>query len=104
MLLQMVQHVQLGDDQAVEAVEHGGVAQQRHVEPAAAPRTSGDRAELVADLAERLAGVRPSASVGNGPRADARDVGLGDSHDAVDARGRDARARAGAAGASRWTT
>jgi len=66
-LLQLVQHIQLGDDETVEAVDGGGVLQQRHVEPAAAARPAGDRSEFVAGfsygvavLIVRLGGKRPT--------------------------------------------
>src|SRR5579863_1152164 len=54
---QLVEHVELGDDQPRSAVDHAGVAEQRQIEPASAPRTSGHCAVFVAAFAEIVAGI-----------------------------------------------
>src|SRR5579871_1933807 len=83
-LVELIQHVQLGDHQAIEAVDHCSVAQERHIEPAAAARTSSDGSILVAGLANLL-------SVGivelrrKRTAANASDVCLRDADHSVDA-------------------
>src|SRR5580658_5599829 len=47
-LVKLIEHIQLGDHQAAESIDHGCVAQQRRVEPAAAAGTPGHRSEFVA--------------------------------------------------------
>ena len=54
-LLEAVEHVELGQRDAVDAARRAGLAHQRRVEPAAAALAPGDGAELVAALAEALA-------------------------------------------------
>jgi hypothetical protein len=66
-LRQFVEHIELGDHQPGDAVDHAGVAQERQVEPAGAAGTSGDRAIFVAALAQQLAGS-PFSSLGKGLR------------------------------------
>src|SRR5579864_1500037 len=53
--VELVEHIQLGDHQAGETVDHGRVAQQRDIKPAAAPRTAGDSAILVTGLPDSFA-------------------------------------------------
>src|SRR5690242_10488480 len=53
---ELVEHVELGHHDGIEAVDGGGVAEQRHVEPAAAARPAGDGAEFVAAGANPVAG------------------------------------------------
>ena len=86
-----VEHVELGQRDAVDAVDLHRLADQHGIEPAAAARPAGDGAELAAALAEQPAGL-----VGQLGReragADARGVGLGDAEHVVER----ARAQAGA--------
>src|SRR5262245_53083978 len=92
-LVEFVKHVELGHHQAVEAVDGGGVAQQRNVEPAAAPRTSGDGPEFVPALADAVArAVQRLGRERTGSHA--RDVRLGDADDALNPRRRHAGASA----------
>ncbi len=65
-LVKAVEHVELGQRDAVDAAGLDRLAHRDRVEPAAAPLASGDDAELAAALAERLADASLS-SVGNGP-------------------------------------
>ena len=44
-LVELVEHVELGDDQPLGAVDLVGVAEQGNVEPAAAAGAAGDRAD-----------------------------------------------------------
>src|SRR6185312_1587239 len=95
-LVEVVEHVELGQRHGADTVEELAVAGRHRVEPAAAPGPAGDGAELVAAMAQDLArGVRQLA--GEGAAADARGVGLEQAHGAVDSRRRHAGARAGAA-------
>ena len=96
-LVQFVEHVELSDDQRVDAIHRGGVAGERNVEPAAAARATRHRAELFAHLADLFA-ERAVVFAGEGSGTDAGDVGLGDADDAVDFGGRHAGAGTGAAG------
>ena len=54
---QLVEHVELGDDQPLGAVDLVGVAEQGNVEPAAAAGAAGDGAVLVAAGAQLFAGA-----------------------------------------------
>src|SRR5258707_11522526 len=47
-----VENIEFGDDQRIDAVDHFGVAQHLEIKPATAPRASGDRAKLLAALAD----------------------------------------------------
>ena len=76
----LVEHVELGHHQPARAVDHVGIAQQRQIEPAGASRTSGDGAELVAFLAQRLAD-RVFRFRRERPFADARAIRLGHADD-----------------------
>jgi hypothetical protein len=74
-LAHAVEHVELGDAQAADAIELEAAAQQRDVEPAAAARPSGDRAEFGAAFGE--AGADVVGELGReGPGADARRIAL----------------------------
>src|SRR5437763_9545662 len=53
--VQFIEHVQLSDNQCIQAVDHRRVAQQRDVEPAAAARASRYRPIFVARFADTLA-------------------------------------------------
>ena len=97
-LLEFVEHVELGDDDAVETVDRRSVTEQRDIEPAAAARPAGDGAEFLAAAADLLA--RSVQRLGRKrAAADAGDICLGYADDAADAGGRNACAGAGAAGA-----
>ena len=93
----LIEHVHLGDYQPLGPVDHVRVAQERQVEPAAASRTTGDGAVFLAAGAQQLG--RVAFDLGReGALADARDVGLGDPDDGVDAGRPDAGAGNRAAG------
>ena len=80
--VQAVQHVQLGQRDAVDAAHGDGLAHHHRVEPAAAARPTGDGAELMAALAQPAAdGVVQLRR--ERPGADARGVGLGDAQHIV---------------------
>ena len=51
----MIQHVELGNDQRVESVDHGGIAEQRRIKPSASTRTPRNRAEFLAFAAQQIA-------------------------------------------------
>ncbi len=53
-LVQAIENIELGDDEAVEPVHLGGIAEQGNMEPFAAPRTTRDRAKLVSALTHTL--------------------------------------------------
>ncbi len=96
-LVEAVEHVELGQRDAVDAADLDRLAHQRGVEPAAAPRPAGDGAELVAALAEPAADLvvelgRERAA------ADPRGVGLGDAEHIADGADRQAGAGGGLAG------
>src|SRR5260370_233787 len=48
--LQLVEHVELSNDQGIDAVEHAGIARQRDIEPAATARAAGHGAEFITAL------------------------------------------------------
>ena len=80
------EHVELGERERRDPVDADREAQGRQVEPAAAPLPAGDGAELAAERADPL--LRLTLDLGRErPVADARDVGLGDAEDLVDAVG-----------------
>ena len=70
-----VEHVELGQRQALDAAELDRLADQHGVEPAAAARAAGDGAELVAALAQALADLVEQLGRER-PGADAGGVGL----------------------------
>ena len=88
---QLVEHVELGERDAVDAGDLARLAHQAGVEPAAAARPPGHRAELDAALAEQPAGLVLELGRER-PLAHPRGVGLGDAEHVVDR----ARAHAGA--------
>ena len=92
------QHVELRQREPFDPRGADGEPQRRKVEPAAAARPPGDRAELVAALAQQIAG-RVAELGRERTAADAGRVALRDSQDGVD-RGR-ADAQAGARAARR---
>src|SRR4051794_9512113 len=82
-LLEAVEDVELGQRDALDAAGPHGLAHQHGVEPAAAPRPSGDDAELLALGAERLADVVELLGRKR-PLPDARGVGLADAEHVAD--------------------
>ena len=98
---QAVEHVELGDAQARDAVDDHRALEQRRVEPAAAARPPGHRAALLADRRQVMADRSRLVDRQLGrerPAADARGVGLGDAEDVVQLVGADARAGGRVAG------
>ena len=94
--LEAVEHVELGQRQAVEAVDARGVADRDRVEPAAAARAPGDRAVLAAALAQPVAHL--AGELGRKRSfADARRVRLDHAEHAADGVRRDAEPGADAA-------
>src|SRR6185312_5095952 len=76
-LVEPVEHVELGQRDAVNPADAAGLAHQHRVEPAAAPRPAGDGAELAAALAEPLTGFVVELGRER-TAADACRIGLGD--------------------------
>ena len=66
--LEAVEHVELGQRQRVEAVDADAVAHGDRVVPAAAPRPAGDRAVLVAAVAQPVAHLAGRARSAAAPR------------------------------------
>ena len=91
-LVEAVEHVELGQRDAVDAADLDGLAHQHGVEPAAAPLAPRDGAELVPALAEPLADLVVELGRER-PGADARRVGLGDAEHVADGARAHARAR-----------
>ncbi len=91
-LLEGVEHVELGDREAGEAVEPRGVAQGNGIKPAAATLTTSRRAVFLADVAQALTHL-----VGELNRertsADRSGVGLDHAEHVLDRLGRQARTR-----------
>ena len=75
--LHAVQHIQLGQRNAGDAVNLDGLAHQHGIKPATTPRPAGGGAELVAAFAQFLAHTVLQFG-GKRPGANARGVGLGD--------------------------
>ena len=95
-VVEAVEHVELGERQRVEPVDAHAVADGDRVVPAAAPRPAGDRAVLVAAVAQPVAHL--AGQLGRQrPLADARRVGLDDAQDAADRPRADAEPGADAA-------
>ena len=88
---QIIEHVELGQRDAVDAADFTGLAHEAGVEPAAAARAPRDRAELRPALAEQLADLVVELGRER-PLAHARRVGLGDAEHVVEGAGADARA------------
>ncbi len=95
--LARVEHIELGQRDAVEAVDARRIPQCHRVHPAAPPRPTRHGAELVPPHAEQIGG-RAVQLGRKRPASDPRAVGLRDAEHAVDLGGRHARARARAAG------
>src|SRR5215472_5093861 len=92
----LVQDVKLGQGHGGGAIDPDGVARDSTVEPAHPARPAGDRAELVAALANGVAHVVRELGR-KGSVADTRGVALANHNGFVDARRRDAGTCAGAA-------
>jgi hypothetical protein len=86
-----VQHVELGQRDAVHARGHAGLAHQRRIEPAAAALAPRGGAEFMAPLAQALA-VRIVKLGRERPLADPGRVGLHDAQHVVDGTGAEAHA------------
>src|SRR6185437_6026153 len=95
--LDPVEHVELGDAQAGNAVQLDRALERRGVEPAGAPRPAGGGAELVAALAQALADAVGELGRER-PAADARGIGLGNAQDIVKMMRPDAGTGGGGAG------
>src|ERR1700682_3530748 len=95
-LLEFIEYVELGEGNRVEPVQHDGRPLHGEGEPAGAARAAGDRAELVAALAEVLA-LRIVEFRWELAAADARRVGLDHADDFTDVLRRHAQACADAA-------
>ena len=91
-LVEAVQHVQLGQGDAVHPAGDAGLAHQHRVKPAAAALAPRHRAELMAALAQLLAGGVLQFG-GEGAFAHARRIALDDAQHRADGAGADARAR-----------
>ena len=94
--VEAVEAVEVGDGEFIGAVDHDGVADEDHVEPAAAAGATGGGAEFAAHVVEHVADGFVFG--GEGAGADTGRVGFGDGDDVVDHPRRDAGAGAGAAG------
>ncbi len=94
---EFVEDVELGDDEPLGGVDLVGVAEERHVEPAAATLAAGDGAELHAATANVLADFAGDFG-GERTFADAGDISLGDADDGADVEGADAGSCGGSAG------
>ena len=90
-LRQLVEHVELGQRDAVDAANFPRLPHQDRVEPAAAARPPGHRAELVAALAEQAPGLVLELGRER-PLAHPRRIGLGDAEHIIDGAGPEARA------------
>ena len=88
---QLVEHVELGQRDAVDAGHFARLAHQAGIEPAAAARPPGDRAELGPALAEQLAGLVLELGRER-PLPHPRGVGLGDAEHVADGAWPQARA------------
>ena len=64
-MVQAIEDVELGDDEAIEAIDGSRVTQQWHVKPTAAARTPCDGAKFLAGLADELAAL--AEIIGEGP-------------------------------------
>ena len=82
-LVEVVEHVELGQGDGVETVQHHRRAQHREIEPSGPPRAAGDGAVFVAALAKMLANVVIELG-GERAAAHPRGVGLGHAEDAAD--------------------
>src|SRR5262249_31429444 len=82
-LRKLIEHIQLGQSDAVNTAHFAGLPHEAGIEPAAAARSPRDRAELLAPLAEELAGlILELGRERSFPYP--RGVGLGDAQHVVD--------------------
>lgn len=95
--VEVVEDIQTGDSQVVEAVQHSRVFDDSRIEPAAAAGTARNGAEFMARVAEVFADFVVLFRR-EGACADAGRVGFDDADDVFHAAGADAGAGAGAAG------
>ena len=81
--IELIEHIQLGDGQAIQAVDLHRIAANHPVKPATAAPTARGGAVLAAAIAKVVREAALQLS-GEGPLTDAGGVGLGNSDDAVD--------------------
>ena len=91
-----VEAVDVRDREFIDAIDHGGMAGGDGIEPAAAARASGGRAEFAAHAVQHVGDLRVLGR--ERPFADAGGVGFHHADDAIHAVRRDAGTGAGAAG------
>jgi hypothetical protein len=75
--IEATQHVEVGEHQFASTADRARIAHRDTVEPTAATRPAGGRAELLARNPQAVAGVVPELT-GERTFADARRIGLGD--------------------------
>ena len=80
--IQSVEAVEVGDGEFVSPIDHHGVADEDHVQPAAAAGTAGGGTEFAPHVVKHVADVFVFSDKGAGP--DAGGVGFADGDDAVD--------------------
>ncbi len=86
---QPIEHVELGDGEAVDGIDLGGTLECHQVDPAAAARAPGAGTEFVAALAQHFAHLVIELG-GERTTANARRIGLADAEHIVDVAGADA--------------
>ena len=96
-LVEAIEDVELGERQLGEAVQPNRLTQHHTIEPTGPPTPPGDRAELLADIDERVAVVIEQLGRER-PGPDTRGVRLGDPDDPVDVAGPETGACARTAG------
>ena len=93
--IEIVHHVGLHHDEFRHAVDHDGIFERHHIEPAATTLAPRHRTELMTEPAQCLARLVEQLRRER-PAAHARTIGLEDAVDLADTVGADAEARAGA--------
>ena len=81
--VEFVQHIELGDGQAIKAVHTNGIASDHTVEPTAAPAAAGGGAELTTSVAEMIVEAAIEFG-GEWPFSNSGCVGLGHTDHPVD--------------------
>src|SRR5690606_29027680 len=82
-LIQAAEHIELGDGELCQTVDHGGVAQRHEIEPSTSARPAGGRTKLIPDSSEPVSDVVGQLG-GEWAIAYARAVGLPDADHAID--------------------
>src|SRR5262249_9876287 len=90
--IEPVEHVEFGERKTIDAGDGASLAHHHRIEPAAAPRTTGIDAELMANAAQGLAHLIVLLGRKRSP-ADARRVGLYETQYVSDGARTDARSR-----------